>query len=78
MSTTPTKSAFTGVEAAADDDDFFAAAEADTVKLSVRSVTASASKMIFLDDITELFLLFCVTLTESALHSNIQTLSAIT
>ena len=51
----PTKSAFAGVAAA---EDFLAAAEADTAKLIMRSDTVSASKMIFFDDITELFLLF--------------------
>ena len=42
-----------------------AAAEADDTILIVRRDTASASKIIFFDDITELFLLFCVTLSES-------------
>ena len=57
MSTTPTKSVVAGTD---DDDDFFDAAEADIVKLTVRSETESASKMIFLNDITVKFLLFYV------------------
>ena len=46
MSTMPTKSAFVG---AADDEDFFVAAEADSDKAKTRINTESESKMIFFD-----------------------------
>ena len=54
----PTKSALIGVF---DDDVFFDAAEADTARADARSAAESASKISFLNDIINIFLLFCVT-----------------